>query len=395
MAAQLELAAIRATSPTLAEVMRSCLLRAGLSQASGSSNFVLGNPKGWLGSAYHEVLEKIPHVDLGKETLDGVIERLWDEAIASQSQYASSHPLDRRFGPPTTWPGYYMTLASVRLRALEIAAASAPASLATLGPVAGSGGVLTTIREQEFAAYGGRLVGRPDVIRASEVVDYKSGGIFDYDEDSHPEVVKAAYIRQLRIYAYLVKQVLGWWPRRGLILPLAGPGVEVDVEPADCERETLEAVALLNTYNANIRAKIPPPGFAAPSPSACKWCPYKLVCPAFWQSASSAWSGQLAGASVEGIVAEPTRLIHGGAAMAVSVDIQAGSEAPRRVEIAPLNPAVHSAANVLTLGDRIRLVDLRVRPDGALLPTQRTVLARVNEVPELTVSLSNKDPDSR
>ena len=55
----LELPEIRATSPTLAETMRACLLRAGLSKASGSSNFVLGNPKAWLGTAYHEVLEKI------------------------------------------------------------------------------------------------------------------------------------------------------------------------------------------------------------------------------------------------------------------------------------------------------------------------------------------------
>src|SRR5262249_1710927 len=54
----LALPEIRATSPTLAETMRSCLMRAGLSRASGSSSFVLGNPKAWLGTAYHEVLEK-------------------------------------------------------------------------------------------------------------------------------------------------------------------------------------------------------------------------------------------------------------------------------------------------------------------------------------------------
>src|SRR3990172_4139080 len=64
----LELAQIRATSPTLAETMRACLLRAGLSKATASSKFVLGNPKAWLGTAYHEVLEKIVEVDLGQET---------------------------------------------------------------------------------------------------------------------------------------------------------------------------------------------------------------------------------------------------------------------------------------------------------------------------------------
>lgn len=384
MAAKLELSKIRATSPTLSEVMRSCMLRAGLSQVSASSNFVLGNPKGWLGSAYHEVLEKVANVDLGKETLDDAVERLWNEAIASQHQRASNHLLDRRFGPPTTWPGYHMARASVRLRALEIAAASVPVPVTTPSLAAASVGVSTAIREQEFAAYSGRLVGRPDVIRLGEIMDYKSGEILEYDGDTHPEVIKASYIRQLRIYGYLVKEVFGWWPKRGLLLPLAGEGVEVALEPAECEHEAREAVALLDRYNANIRAKIPPSGFASPSPSACKWCPYKLVCPAFWKSASPAWSGLLDGESIEGTVPEKPRPIHGGAAIAITVDVQAGSETPRRAEIAPLNPAV----GALMPGDRIRLVGLRVRPDGALLPTQRTVLTRLEEVPELGVSFA-------
>jgi hypothetical protein len=56
----LKLPQIRATSPTLAETMRACFLRAGLSRATASSKFVLGNPKAWLGTAYHEVLEVQP-----------------------------------------------------------------------------------------------------------------------------------------------------------------------------------------------------------------------------------------------------------------------------------------------------------------------------------------------
>jgi hypothetical protein len=91
----------------------------------------------------------------------------------------------------------------------------------------------------------------------------------------------------------------------------------------------------------------------------------------------------LDGAAVEGTVLESARPIHGGAALAISVDIQAGSEALGRAEIAPLNPALHAAARALAAGDRIRLVGLRVRPDGILLPVQRTVLTRADEAPEL------------
>jgi hypothetical protein len=78
----LKLRQISAASPTLAESMRACLLRAGLSKATRSSTFVLGNPKAWLGTAYHEVLEKIVEVDLGPEPLDAAVERHWAQTIA-------------------------------------------------------------------------------------------------------------------------------------------------------------------------------------------------------------------------------------------------------------------------------------------------------------------------
>jgi hypothetical protein len=366
--------------------MRSCPLRAGLSRSTGSSGLVLGNPKGWLGSAYHEVFERIPEADLASEGLQAAVDRLWDRAIAAQHQRASTHQLDRRFGSPATWPGYHLALASVRLRAEELVAAVRPGPLAVPGGTTTWETCPTALREREFSACGGKLVGRPDVVRPGEVVDYNSGGITDYEEGKQAEVVKAAYVRQLRIYGYLVNEVLGWWPLLGRLLPLAGAGVEVVLEPTECEREALGAVALLDDYNAKARSRVAPAEFAAPSPPTCKWCPYKLICPPFWRDASPAWSGQLDGAAIEGMVPEPPRRIHGGAALAISLDIEAGSEAPRRVEIAPLNPLVHAAATVLTPGDGVRLVGLRVRSDGMLLPAQRTVLARVGDVPVLAGS---------
>jgi len=161
--------------------MRACLLRAGLSRATGSSRFVLGNPKAWLGTAYHEVLEKIVEVDLGQETLDAAVERLWNEAIATQQQRADVHALDRRFGSSAAWPGYHVARASVVLRAQELSLGQAPA-VSPAAKQASGPGLGGSIREQEFIACGGKLLGRPDVIRASEVVDYKSGAIVEYDE---------------------------------------------------------------------------------------------------------------------------------------------------------------------------------------------------------------------
>ena len=111
---------ISSTTPTRAEAMRSCLLRAGLARAKGLSHLVLGTPKAWLGTAYHEVLEKICDVDLETETLESAVERLWNAAIASQYARALSHPLDSRFGLPERWSGYYVMRASVELRSRDL-----------------------------------------------------------------------------------------------------------------------------------------------------------------------------------------------------------------------------------------------------------------------------------
>lgn len=380
---RLEIAHLRATSPTLAEIMRHCLLRAGLSRAPGSSGAVLGNPKGWLGTAYHEVLERIVDVDLETQPLDAAVDHLWNEAIARQYQRAGSHSLDHRFGPPTSWAGYHLARASVLLRARDSIAERETARTHTSAASGEHFGV--AIREHEFTAWGGKLSGRPDVIRNGDILDYKSGSIFEYYEDAHSEIVKAAYIRQLRIYGYLVKDALGWWPRRGLLLPLVGAGVEVALDPVSSEKEALEAVALLDSYNAKVAALAEPAAFASPSPQACKWCPFKIICPSFWQSVSPEWSGQLDGAVLEGPVDEAPRVIQGGAAMVLSVRAENGSEVPGQFQIAPLTLATHAAVSTVNGGDRVRLVGLRVRPDGTLVPTQRTVVARVCDLPTIHV----------
>ena len=276
----LNLPKIRVTSPTLAETMRGCFLRAGLSRATGSSELVLGNPRAWLGIAYHEVLEKFPAVDLAQETFDSAVERLWNAAIARQKNRADAHSLDSRFGSPITWPGYYVARASVALRAQElfggVASAVVPSPKQVLRP-----GVGNSIREREFKACGGKLVGRPDIIRDNDVVDYKSGAIWEYDDATQTDAVKAAYVRQLRIYGYLIKESLGWWPLRGILLPLAGAGVEIALAPSDCARDAVEAVELLDAYNRKVQAGATLDEIASPSPERCRWCPYKLLCPPF------------------------------------------------------------------------------------------------------------------
>jgi len=110
-----ELRPILMVSPSLAEILRACPLQAALSRISGVESFALGNPKVWLGTAYHEVLEILwtsTEPNLSDEQL---IEYLWSNAIDALRQRATAHPHDCRFALPEKWPGYHLARACVEI----------------------------------------------------------------------------------------------------------------------------------------------------------------------------------------------------------------------------------------------------------------------------------------
>jgi hypothetical protein len=238
-------------------------------------------------------------------------------------------------------------------------------------------------REQEFSACGGELKGRPDLIRDGEIVDYKTGSIMEYDAEGPTENVRAAYVRQLRIYGYLVKETLGWWPQRGLLLPLLGSPVEVALEPRACEIEASNAVALLHSYNSRIANRVELTSLGTASSEVCKWCPYKLVCPLFWSKVSPDWSRKLDGAAIQGTVTETPRSVHNDAAFVLSIDAESGSEVSKNYEIGPLDVGTHSNPKGILTGQRVRIVGLRLRNDGSLVPTQKTILNLTSDLPEI------------
>ena len=315
----------------------------------------------------------MPKLDQGAEARGPLVERLWADAVAGQLRRAESHPLDRRFGPPETWPGYYLAEASVRLRAKEIRPLLAEAVETTRVPSARADGAGSTIREKPFVGLGGKLVGRPDLIRDDEIVDYKTGAVIEFDEDAQAVVVKESYCRQLRIYGFLVKETLGWWPRRGWLLPVIGAAVEVALDPESCVREAAEAVALLDAYNRGLAEAADLRALATATPAACKWCPYKSICGAFWDTTEASWSGLLDGVAIEGTLLEDPRTIHSGRAFAIEVEVQAASETCEVAAIAPLEATVHGVLLPMRAGDQLRVVGLRARQDGSLTASRRTV----------------------
>lgn len=382
---------LSSTTPTLAETMRACFLRAGFSQAQGSRAYVLSNPKAWLGIAYHEVLEALPAIAL-KESESSVRERAdarWKQAISRLEHQAALHSLDRRFGPALRWKGYYLVLETLRIRVDELVELLKVRGHET--ETRGDESSVGASPEKAFSALAGQLRGRIDLLRGDEIIDYKTGSLFDSDTDESEPSLKVAYLRQLHIYSYLAHEATGRWPRRGLLFPLAGPAVIVDLEPSDCQKEAEEAVNLLKFYNRSIATALTASDIASPSPEACRWCPFKIICPAFWTSASEPWSGILDDEAIAGRLLSAPLAIHGGAAWSIRLMVDAGT-ATGEVVIAPLGSSLHSSVVALSEGERVRIVGLGRRTNGSLFPTQRTVVLADVRVPPLRFEDRKSDP---
>lgn len=372
----IRIAQLPAVSPSSAEMLRSCMLRAGFAASTEASKFTLGNPKAWLGTAYHEVLALATRTPANE--LSQRLPLAWDAAVSKQQRFAMGHPLNARFGTPEKWPGYHLTFALAAERAKELCEEQRPKTdtgLVTDGETSSE-----KISEKRFQACGGLLIGKPDLLRNGMVIDFKTGSVV---EDQGSEQIKLAYIRQLRIYAFLVHEVLGWWPSRGLLLPMDGAPVEVDLQPETCTAEAGEALTLLWKYNDLVSKALNPEEIASPSPVACRWCQYQLICAPFWREAGPTWEAELHSVAVSGeLISDPERLQSG--AYSFTLEADAGSIQPGKVTIPQVEPNTCAAVTGATAPARLRATGLSRRRDGSIAATSRAVMLSVSDIPRVT-----------
>jgi hypothetical protein len=377
----IRISTIETVSPTLAETLRQCRLRAGLSRVEGSSQYVLGNPKAWLGRAYHAVMEAVAAAARCGNDIEARVRDAWHAAIEREYQRSRGHPFDKRFGPPESWPGYHLVAAMALVRARELAnytrAQSSPPSYARLANAAW--------REEKFATADGKVVGRPDVVLPGAIVDFKTGDVF---EEEDQDQIKASYVRQLRLYAYLVKETLGWWPQRGVLIPMAGSPVAVELAPDECESEAETAKRLLDEYNEALSRALDPIELASPSPASCRWCPYQLYCPGFWGAVVPEWKNGLGAAAIAGDATGPAKPIHSWSALSLSLHVKRGTSSPSQtVSLFPLDPSIHEDVPLVKDGDPVRVTGLRTRADESLVATRRTLVSRERVLPQLQIDV--------
>ena len=286
---------VSAVSPSLAESLRVCPLRALLNRSKELQAFALGSPRAWLGTAYHEVLERLwsgERTDLKDEEW---IDFLWQRAVDRIRDAAKAHPLNRRFVNHDKWPGYNLTHAMVRIRAREALSKSprmhdgVEKTHSRRGPA----------REHTLHGMNGKIRGQPDVVVGNEVWDYKSGSVTSQSSEGE-EIIRQSYARQLRLYGYLVQQNAGICPGKGKLLPMQGSAIEIVLTPQECAAEAEDAANLLDSVNIAIANGLRADEIGTPSEESCYWCNHKLHCTAFWSSVSEDWWSDSKRVAVEG-----------------------------------------------------------------------------------------------
>jgi hypothetical protein len=355
--------------------MRLCLLRGVLAAAHEADCWVLHDPRAWLGSAFHCLMEAMRP---GASPADA--ETIWNAAIRDAVAAALNHPLDRRFAAPERWPSYFL----VRKRAFALAAkvgasrrqdgAAVRTGQTSHGPAHGP--------ERRFEARGGRFVGRPDYYDGHVLTEYKSS-LPDAAWPGAAEIVDG-FRRQLRLYAVIIADVFGQWPDRGRVVAASGQALEVEIDPAACNAEADAALAALDAFDSALNAGAAPEDLAAPAMPACCGCPFQIICPAFWDELGHGRLNGFTDAALEGIL---ERLEPGpdGDLYTAFLAMQSASHTLNGKQALVLRKSVHGELAPSDVGSYCRLVGGRAGADGRFSADFWTVVVGVSNLPQLTI----------
>jgi hypothetical protein len=379
MAPPITLRPLESTSPTAATQMTICGLRAGLSSCKEADAWVLHDPRLWLGIVLHSLLEKARDGVLGTNFGEA-----WQTEVRHFLQRAELHQFDRRFSNLARWPNYYLMEERALNAAAELSAAqnnSAGSSRArTQGQQPPHSGT-----ERRLVARSGRLVGRPDRFDRNSITDYKSN-LPDTSTALGVQILRHNR-RQIQIYAAIIAESFGFWPKTGIIAGASGETAEFPLAPSECDAEADAAVADLAAWNRSLSSVSRPSDIASPSESSCGRCHFQLVCPAFWAwLARRSPSGTPSRAPVAAAgVLKSIQLGNDGDLQTISlhgvVSTQPGMIATSLVT----RRSIHGTLLPSDIGSECRIVGAEMRRDGRLTAGWPTVVLPADQIPRINL----------
>lgn len=377
MHGQIVLTPLGRTGPTLWSHMRLCALRGAFAASRAAEKFVLHDPRAWLGTAFHKVVEAASQPGTA-----ATAEQVWTAAVDEAAVAARSHPLDARYAAPDRWPGYFL----VRQRALSSAQGIVAANTGGQRKAPRIGGVSA---ERLLLARGGRLAGRPDRFDGRVLTEYKSS--IPDTAWRGAEAVLEGFRRQLRLYAAIIAEALGRWPAEGRVVAASGQTMDVPLDPAVCEAEAREALAALDSLNRALDAAAPPKALARPGEEACTACPFQALCPAFWPWLATAGSNDLTQTAAAAVLdrIEPGQ----------DGDLYTAYLAVRQPSMPPgiqplvLRRSIHGDLSASPKDARWRIVSAKLKPDGRLRADPSTCVFALEDLPSVVTAAAPASAD--
>lgn len=353
--------------------MRLCGLRAAFAATADADSWVLHDPRLWLGSAFHEVIQTLRSGGAQNPA------EIWDTEIARAARAAQEHPLDKRYSSPQKWPSYFL----VRQRCLSMAS-KAPKRKVEVKSSQVQTALPTFVRgaERRSEARNGQLVGKPDYFDGDIITEYKSS-LPNPQWEGAADIVES-FKRQLRLYAAIIADVTERWPTGARIVAASGQALEFPISQAECDHEADDAVAALNRLNVDLASACAPERMANPSAPNCAGCDFKIICPAFWQSLAGGDLRAIRATAIDGVLLSVEDGPDGDLYTA-KINVVASSQAGNSEQQIVLRESIHGELSNSAVGGRVRVIDFNIRGDGRIRAERKTVVVATSSLPLISV----------
>lgn len=336
----LRIAAIRRVSPSRA----ASLLRCALSEAFRAAQTVPRlptHPKAHFGVIAHDFLARaaagLIHCENSRSSLQDwrKLVESYEETLRNDPSEASVLPLSR-------------SCEDFEVNALLIVKASV--FIGSRSRRAGS--ELRVRTESHIVSQDGQIAGRLDKIRSVDgrniITDFKTGSSTDATGNLREEI-----LLQLKLYAYLAHEASGEWPIIE-IQPQMGDPIPVPYDPGEIDAlagAVKERLQVVNEQISDVLAGITDESqLASPSPSACRFCPFRVSCAAYWKARSS-WAHRTKPPDIDG------RLVNirpqGGEILLLEIETEDGASSVRAFRSSMLR-----GDSLVEVGKRTRICEL-------------------------------------
>jgi hypothetical protein len=265
-------------TPSIANDLLECSLRVAWMLDSSYKSLHRPNTYSELGIVAHGVAEDAAKGRFVAQSGDmrAEVERRWDER-AEHAEMDLMRAWDPMKVPAREeWPGYHLTRARVVRNAVKKSIgleSSKPSSRPPSTTVEG------TIEDDTR-----HLRGRPDRVEGPSggrrIVDIKSG--LRQVAPSPPQ------LRQLLIYGHLVETTTGDSVREIAVEDASGHRWAQEYDRATANLLIDDVLSARDEFNSAVGNRTIME-VASPSADGCRWCPYRVVCSAYWSALEVSW----------------------------------------------------------------------------------------------------------